>query len=137
MKEEQDLVIPLVEEHVSTSKRTVESGRVRVSTEVERYDELVRVELARDEIDIERVPKDVEISTVPDVRQEGEVTIVPIVEERLVVEKKLVLVEELHLTRRRSSEEIEQPVTLARQRARVEREQSGGGQSETANHQQE
>jgi hypothetical protein len=51
---------------------------------------------------------------------------VPIVEEVLVVEKKLMLVEEIHLTRTRSTEEFAQPVTLAVQQAEIERDDSSG-----------
>ena len=122
MKEEQDLVIPLVEERVSATKREVETGRVRVSTHTDRYEEMVRVDLARDEVEVRRVRKDEEISKVPEAREEGGVTIIPVVEERLVVEKKLVLVEEIHIHNKNSTEEFAQPVTLSRQRAEIERE---------------
>lgn len=123
MKEEQDQVIPLVEERVLATKREVETGRVRVSTHTDRHEEMVRVDLARDEVEVRRVPKDEEISQVPEPREEGDVTIVPVVEERLVIEKKLVLVEEIHIRKKRGSEEFAQPVTLARQRAEIEREE--------------
>lgn len=130
MAEEQDLVIPLVEERVFATKREVETGRVRVSTHTDRHEEMVRVDLARDEVEVTRVPKNEEIAEAPEPREEGDVTIVPVVEERLVVEKKLVLVEEIHIRRTRSSEEFTQPVTLARQRAEVEREEAAVGKND-------
>ena len=129
MDEEQNLVIPLVEERVSATKREVETGRVRVRTRVEARQETVRADLARESVEIQRVPMNVEVSAMPAVRQEGGTTIVPVVEEVLVVEKKLMLVEEVHLRRTRSIEEHTQPVTLAAQRAEIEREASGGGHS--------
>ena len=122
MSEERSLVIPLVEEHVSATRRTVETGRVRVRTRVDHRQELVRAELARDEVEIERVLIDREIDVVPEVRQEGDVTIVPVVEEVLVVEKRLVLVEEIRLHRVSGRETVETSVTLAVQRAEIERE---------------
>lgn len=122
-------VIPLVEERVVVDKRRVESGRVRVSTRVETREEIVRAELARDEVIVERVPIGREVETVPDIRQEGEVTIMPVVEEVLVVEKRLVLVEEIHLRRRRTIEQFAQPVTLASQRAEIARHETGGEES--------
>ena len=100
MKEEQDLVIPLVKERVSTTKRNVETGRVRVSTHTDRHEEMVRVDLARDEVEVRSVPRVEEIDRLPEPREEGDVTIVPVVEERLVIEKKLVLVEEIHIRNR-------------------------------------
>ena len=127
MEEEQNLVIPLVEERVSATKREIETGRVRVHTRVEEREEIVRAELARENVEVERVPMSVEISSVPETRQEGDVTIIPVVEEVLVVTKKLMLVEEIRLRRTRTIEEHARPVTLARQRAEIERERSGGG----------
>ncbi len=126
MNEEQDLVIPLVEERVSTAKREVETGRVRVRTRVEERQQMIRSELARDEVEIERVPMNVELSALPEVRQEGGTTIIPIVEEVLIVEKKLVLVEEIRLRRTTASQEYTQPVTIRSQRADVTREESSG-----------
>ena len=47
--------------------------------------------------------------------------IIPILEEVLVVEKRLVLKEELHIRRSVTREDIEVPITLRKQRAMVER----------------
>jgi stress response protein YsnF len=55
------------------------------------------------------------------VRTEGDVTILPILEEVLVVEKRLVLKEELHIRRHLARENVEVPVTLRKERAVVER----------------
>jgi uncharacterized protein (TIGR02271 family) len=129
MEEEQNLVIPLVEERVSATKREIETGRVRVRTRLEEREEIVRAELARDRVRVERIPINREVEAVPPVRQEGGTTIVPVVEEVLVVTKKLMLVEEVHLHRTHSTEQHTQPVTLAVQRAEIEREDSGGGHS--------
>lgn len=119
-------MIPLVEEHASTTKRTVEKARVSVRTKVEQREEMVRAELSSDAVEIERVAVGREVEALPAVRQEGATTIVPVVEEVLVVEKKLVLVEEIRLTRTRTSQEYAQPVTLAVQRAEIERHESSG-----------
>jgi stress response protein YsnF len=48
-----------------------------------------------------------------------------VLEEVLVVEKRLVLKEELHIRRRVETETVEVPVTLRKQRAVVEREPQG------------
>jgi stress response protein YsnF len=58
------------------------------------------------------------------VRTEGETTIIPVVEEVLVVEKRLVLKEEIHIRRLISKDDVEVPVTVRRQRAVVERDDS-------------
>jgi hypothetical protein len=54
-------------------------------------------------------------------RIEGDVTVVPVYEERLVVEKRLFLLEEVHLRRVERAREVEVPVELRRQEAVVER----------------
>ena len=119
-------VIPLVEEEAVVSKRRVESGRVRIRTIVEQHEQLVRAELARDEVQVDRIPVGREIDVVPPIREEGGAIIVPVVEEVLVVEKRLRLVEEIHLRRTRSNEQISQPVMVAAQRAEIERHETSG-----------
>ena len=126
MTDEQKIVIPLVEERVSATKRKVETGRVRIRTHVDERIEVIRQELARDEVEIERVPMNRHITEMPKVREEKGVTIVPVVEEVLVIEKKLMLVEEIRLSRKRSTEKYEKPITLRAQRAEVEREELSG-----------
>jgi uncharacterized protein (TIGR02271 family) len=122
-------VIPLVEEQVSIAKHKVATGRVRIRTVVDERETWVREELAREEATVERVPIDREVTEAPEMRQEGDVLIVPVVEEVLVVEKRLVLKEELHIRKQRQVEQIEQPVTLRSTRAVVERERLDGDET--------
>lgn len=124
--EEEVEVIPIVEERLKTGKVEVETGRVRVRTVVDERQEMVRDQLVRGTVDVERVPMNVEVAQAPQVREEGDVTIIPVFEEVLVVEKKLMLVEELHVRRRVSTEDYEQPVTVRAQRAVVKREELDG-----------
>jgi stress response protein YsnF len=65
---------------------------------------------------------DREIDAAPSVRTERGVTIVPVVEERLVVEKRLVLREEIHIRQTTRTQSVEVPVTLRKQYAVVERD---------------
>ena len=124
MRDEEVEVIPIVEERLVTSKVRVETGRVRVRTVVDERQEMVRDQLTHGYVDVERVPMNVEIAEIPQVREEGDTTIIPVFEEVLVVEKKLMLIEEVHLRRRTSSEQVEQPVTIRTQRAVVERDET-------------
>lgn len=119
----QEQVVPLVDEQATVHKRLVETGRVRVRTLVEERQALVAEELLRDEVSIEHVVIDREVDVVPSVRHEGDTIIIPVVEEVLVVEKRLVLKEELHIHRNARMERFEQPVTLKTTRAVVEREE--------------
>ena len=57
-------------------------------------------------------------------------TIIPVLEEILVVEKRLVLKEEVHVSQTTSGEDVEVPVMLRRQRAVVERIGPDGQQND-------
>jgi uncharacterized protein (TIGR02271 family) len=122
----EEQAIPLVEERAIVSKRVVPKGRVQVSTRVEQREEVVESDLMHEEVEIDRIPVGAEVDSVPPVRQEGDVTIVPVVEEVLVVEKRLVVVEEIHLRRTRRTQHHSQPVTLAAQRAEIVRNETSG-----------
>ncbi len=125
MKVEEE-TIPLVEERAIVIKRLVPKGRVEVRARVEHREELVEADLMHEEVEIDRVPVGVEVDAVPPVRVEGDTTIVPVVEEVLVVEKRLVVVEEIHLRRTRRMQHHSQPVTLAAQRAEIVRNETSG-----------
>jgi uncharacterized protein (TIGR02271 family) len=114
-------IIPLVEETATVGKRQVVTGRVRVQTVTDTIDELAHADVKRETVEVTRIPVDKVVETAPDIKTEGEVTIVPVLEEVLVVEKRLVLKEELHIRRRVAAETVEVPVTLRKQRAIVER----------------
>jgi uncharacterized protein (TIGR02271 family) len=118
--------IPLVEEELVVGRKSVTTGRVRVSTRTDLVEESASLDLQRDSVEVTRVTIDREIDEVPSVRTEGDVTIVPVVEEVLVVEKRLVLKEELHIRRQVINEQVDVPVTLRKQRAIVERIDSDG-----------
>jgi uncharacterized protein (TIGR02271 family) len=113
--------IPLVQEHVTVDKRVVETGRVRIRSVVD--EKLVRVseELERDDVTIERVPVNREVTEMPRSREENGVLIVPILEEVVVVEKRMMLKEELHIRRDPKRERVEEAVRLRSMRAEVER----------------
>lgn len=113
--------IPLVAETASVSTRMVSDGKVRVTTATELLDQTVKAALESDRIEVVRMPFDLEVVETPGPRVEGDTTIIPVYEERLVVEKRVFLIEEVHLTKIRSSQEVEIPVQLRQQKATVER----------------
>lgn len=116
-----DAVIPLHDESVTVGKQRVERSRVRVTTHVSEREEIVREALEHEEATVTRVPIDREIDAHPGIRQEGDVTVIPLVEEVLVVERRLVLREELHIRKNRRTVDVEHPVTLRSEQAVVER----------------
>ena len=122
--------IPVVQEEARVTKRQLDTERVRVRTSFEQRTVTVRDTVSREQIEIRRVPIERAVAEVPPVREEGDVTIVPVLEERLVVEKRLFLVEEIHLVRRRSVEEVTLPTELRRTVVDVERSTPDNNQQE-------
>lgn len=114
------MVIPLVAEEATVGKRVVETGKVRLNKTVTTRVEPVDVALSREEV--VRVPRGTPVDQAPAIRHEGETMIVPVVAEVLVVTKRLVLREELHVTRRRVERRERQEVTLRAEEVAVERE---------------
>ena len=125
-EERESRTLPVVEERLEVGKRTVVRSAVRVRKVVDEHDETVEVPLERRRVEVERVEVNRYVDEVPPDRTEGETLIVPVVEEVLVVEKRLVLREELRITTRVEQHVEKKEVTLRRERVEVEREAVGG-----------
>ena len=112
--------MPLHAERITVSKRTHRT-RVRVARLTRARDEVVEEDLTHEEVVVRRVPIGRPVEAVPDVRQEGDVTILPVVEEVLVVERRLMLKEEVHIRRVRTTRRHVETVRLREQVAEVTR----------------
>jgi uncharacterized protein (TIGR02271 family) len=120
-----ETVIPVAEEALHLDKRLVETGRVRVSLSTAVEEEMLRETLRTRRAEVERRPVGETVTEIPCVRQEGNLVVIPVVEEILVVEKRLVLKEEIHLRLIDEDVTVEQPATRRVQHAAVERIPSG------------
>jgi uncharacterized protein (TIGR02271 family) len=117
----QERVVPVIEEDLVTGAHAVKTGSVRVRKEVEHLRKNVEMPAMRDVVSVNRVPVNKVVTSVPGVREEGELLIVPVLEEEIVVEKRLVLKEEIHIRRRRIEEHVTKVVELDREHATIER----------------
>lgn len=126
-----DVTLRLLAEELAVAKEEVETGRVRVSTRTQEREALVDENLARERVEIETVPVGLRIDAVPQVRQEGDTTIVPIVEEILVVERRLMLKEEIRIKRVRTIERHQEKVILRHQEAVVTRYENDSSSGDT------
>jgi uncharacterized protein (TIGR02271 family) len=96
---------------------------------VREWEELADPPLLRDEVVVQRVAVNRVVEGPTPMRFEGDTLIIPLFEEVLVVEKRLLLKEELHLTTRRVETHTPQRVTLRREEAVVERINPSGDKS--------
>ena len=116
--------LTLIAEELTVGKEAVETGCVRVSKQTHTREVAVDESLLRESAEIETIPIGRRIFEMPSVRHEGETIVVPIVEEILHTERRLILKEEVRITRRKTTEQIHDRVTLRHQEAVVTRVQS-------------
>jgi uncharacterized protein (TIGR02271 family) len=120
-KRQESQVLPAIEERLEVGKKPVETGRVLIHKHVTSTESTVDEPLLRDNYDVQHVPVNRIIDSPPEIRHEGDTTIIPVLEEVLVVEKRLILREELHIVRRREEHRDPQKVTLRKENVEVER----------------
>src|SRR5919108_1775979 len=118
---EHPLVVPVIQETLDVDTRTVETDRVRIRKVVHEREETIDPPLLHDEVVVDRVPVNRVVDGPIPVRSEGDTLIIPLFEEVLVVEKRLLLKEEVRITKHRVEIHTPQRVTLRREEAVVER----------------
>lgn len=126
-------VIPVVVEEAAVSKRTVERGKIRLHKRVHEREEVVNTETIEERVEVERVPVNQVVDEPPEIRQEGDTTIYPVLEEELVVVKRLVVKEEVRVRRVRNIKRDPRRITLRSEEIQVEREDLGEGSEERFN----
>ncbi len=119
-KEPEELVIPVTAETLDVSKQKVTTGVVRVTKHVSERTERVDETGFREEVEVKRIPINRYVETPPEVQVEGDTTIIPVLEEVLVVEKRLLLKEEVRVTRKRKEVKSPQEVHLRSEDVKVE-----------------
>ena len=116
-----ETVLPLLAEEVAVSKQVVETGRVQVSRVTHQREQLIDELLAHETVEIDRIPIGRQVDTMPAIREEGDTLVIPIVEEVLVIERRLLLKEEVRVRRVHSTERHQESVTLRHHEAVVTR----------------
>lgn len=116
-----EIVVPVIAEEINIERRQVKTGGVRVQKVVHAEQQTVDEPTFAEQVEVERVAVNQVVDAAPPVRYEGDVMIVPILEEVLVVEKRLVVREELRIAKRRVASRNPQTVTLRREEVIAER----------------
>ena len=117
----EDTVVPIVQEELHIGKQKVETGRVRLTKTVQEREVMVSEPSMQEDIQIERVPVNRWLTEPASVRYEGDIMIIPVMEEVPVVEKRLRLKEELRVTKRQITTQRTEPVRLRTEEVQVER----------------
>lgn len=119
--EPDDPTVLLHTEELAVSRRQVSGDTVRVSIATREHEQLVSEELTHERVEVERIPIGRLIDAVPPVREEGDTTIISVVEEIVAVERRLILKEEVRIRRVRVNETHRETVTVREQDAVITR----------------
>ena len=120
---EETRVLPVLEERAVVRREVVETGRVRLTRHVHETAEEVSVPMQHDEVHVARVPLNVTLpagSAAPTTRYEGDTLVIPVLREVAVVETRLLLVEELRVTRQQVTTQHTETVHLRREEIKTE-----------------
>ena len=115
------VVLPVIEEKLDVQKQKVEAGGVRIKKIVHEREEVVDQPLIREEVQVKRVPINRVVDGPVPVRHVGDTMVISLLEEVLVVEKRLMLKEELHITKDKVETHKPQRVILRSEEATIER----------------
>ncbi len=122
-------VLRLHAEQLDIRRRVRQTGEVRVAIQTRSRDQDVDEQLTRHDVRVEHVAVDRFVEDMPQIREEGETTIVPVVEEVLV--RRLFLKEEVRITRIATTHAHRETVALRYQEVVVSRAGSADASAST------
>lgn len=114
-----EAVLRLLVEELSVDKQRIETGRLRVRRVTQERTEKVDIDVEHVEAEFERVPVGRFVDERPVLRETEDMIVIPVVEEVVVVERRLMLKEEIHVRKTRRVERRSEQVTLRSQDAEV------------------
>jgi uncharacterized protein (TIGR02271 family) len=120
-KNENTPSLNVLQEKANIDKRVVESGKVYIHKKVHETDEEIAVPVSHEAVTIKKIPVNKYVDAAPSVRNEGNTTIIPVIKEVLVIEKKLLLVEEVHVIKDIVEKTEEHTIPLRKEEIEVER----------------
>ncbi len=130
IKDESTGVIPVIEEHVEVGKKVIEKAKVRLSKKVNESVESYDIPLIEEEIVVKRVQKNELVDKAPAaVRYEGDVMIIPVLKEVAVIEKRIMLVEEIHVEKYKYDKTETRRVVVRKEEVNVERTENNNQQN--------
>lgn len=118
--------LPVIEEDLEVLREQASTGAVRVRIGQRDEVRVVNLDAVTEEVDVERIQVGREVDQVVPPWRDGDALVVPVYEETLVLQRRLVLKEEIRLKSRTRRQEWQQEVALRRDEAHVERRHPDG-----------
>lgn len=124
------IIVPVIQEEVTFDKQIVETAKIRISKRVSQHEQLIDVPFFREQVSVERIPVNQVVEAAPQVRHEGDTMIIPVVEEQIFYQKRLVLVEELRVRKQIIEEHQPQQITLMKEEVEINRTATTAAENE-------
>ena len=120
-QQQEQITLSLAEERLDIEKRLKVTGHVRIDKIVHEHEQTVDEPLIHEQVEVEHVAVNRVLERPAEIRHEGETLVLPIMEEVLVVETRLMLKEEVRITVRRTVVNEPQRVVLKQEDIVVQR----------------
>jgi uncharacterized protein (TIGR02271 family) len=122
----EEVTIPVIAEELAVEIQAIERGRIQVFKRIETREEIVNACSVHENIVVERIPFHRLLeSEIPEVLDDGEVLIIPVIEEILITEERPVLKEEIRISKNRVTDTKSEPISLRREIVDIERIEIG------------
>jgi uncharacterized protein (TIGR02271 family) len=123
LPDEETIVIPVIKEFLNVDKKVVETGKVHIKKRVVNEEKDINIPLQSEAYHVERIAvKDNIFDEPPQVRNEGNKMIIPVVREIVEIKKRYEVTEEIHITKNQTVTPYTEKVTLRKEKVSVERE---------------
>lgn len=116
------ITVPILEEEIKVTKKVIDTGIVNISKTIIESTEYLDIPLSSEQIIVDRIPKNEIVDTMPAAsRYEGDVMIIPVLKEVAVIEKRIMLVEEIHVKKIKTEKTETQEVTVRKEEVNITR----------------
>jgi uncharacterized protein (TIGR02271 family) len=116
------LVLPVIEETAHVRRVATTTGKVAVTKSVQERIETIDEPLITEEVTVERVTINRPVDEAPTIRHDGDTLVIPLLEEEMVVEKRLVLREEVRVRKLSKETHSPQEVSLRSEQIEISRQ---------------
>lgn len=115
-------IMPVIREEVEVDRRRVKKASILIEKTINNEEVTVDIPLTEDHYDIEYIPVNQYVDKRPEIRQEGEATVIPVIKEVMV--KKLLLTEEIRITRKVKELNKTEKINLRKEEVKITRKEN-------------
>jgi uncharacterized protein (TIGR02271 family) len=112
--------VPIVEERLRVGKRQIDLGEIRIQKTVDVVEETRQEPVRREDVQIDRVRVNRPVATPETPHEEDGWLIIPVMEEVLVVQRQLVVTEEIRIRKQPATEQREIRETVRREQVSID-----------------